>query len=53
MPASHTEGSAMLETALAAAALTALLAGLIRLSSTSSLVLRRAGEDWLRMWGSP
>ncbi len=52
MPALRTEGSAMLEAALAAVALTALLAGLIRLSVGSSIALHEAGATWLRSWGA-
>ena len=52
MPALRTEGSAMLEAALAAMALTALLAGLIRLSTASSVALRGAGAAWLEIWKS-
>jgi hypothetical protein len=52
MRALRTEGSAMLEAALAAMVLTALLAGLIQLSATSSVALREAGTAWLDVWKS-
>lgn len=52
MRALRTEGSAMLEAALAAMALAALLAGLLRLSASSSMALREAGAAWLQLWVS-